>query len=311
MKLSELAAGSDELRLLRDGEFSAFGFCELQQTADMLVYITSESYIQRVMENPNVRAVLTTPWIAERLLDTGLGLITADDPAVSFCRLHNRCARSGLLYHMIDQPDTVIGEQCQISPRACIAEKGVVLGDRVIVEPGAVIRGNVTIGNDCFIGANSVIGVEGFKLYRVGSELIDMDHVGGVKIGDRVYISPCASIDTGIIEPTVIESDVRIAPHVQISHSVVIGESTIITAGVIICGSVRIGKRVWIGVNSAIKPLVEIGDNAYICIGSAVARSVKAGAKVSGNLAEDHMRRVMREKRLENLLRGKKTEIDG
>lgn len=291
MKLSELVKSFEGLQLLREGEFSSFGFCELHSTVDMLIYLNSEDYIQRARKNFNVRAVLTTPQIAELLLDTEFGLITADDPAGCFCEIHNMCVRKGLLY-VNNQADTVVGEQCKISPQAYVAQKGVIIGARVVVEPGAVILENVTIGDDCVVGANTIIGTRGFQFSRVGSRRVYMEHVGGVRIGNRVEILSGTAIASGLIEPTVIEHDVKIDNQVHIAHSNVIGEGTIITAGVKLCGSVHIGKRVWIGVNSSIAPLVEIGNDAFICIGSVVTQSVMAGAKVSGNFAEDHVQRM-------------------
>lgn len=304
MKLNELVEKFNGLQMLQDGEFSSFGFCELHQTEDMLVYINSENYIQKAKSNPNVRAVLTTLQIAEHFLDTGLGLVITDDPASRFYELHNSCVRNGLLYHMSNQLDTVVGDQCQVSSQAYVAQKGVILGSRVVIEPGAVIMENVTIGDDCVIGANTVVGTRGFQFSRVGPKRVYIEHVGGVRIGNRVEILSGTTIACGLFEPTVIEDDVKIDNLVHIGHSDRIGSGTIITAGTKLSGTVHIGKDVWMGVNSSVVQRAEIGDGAFICMGSVVTRCVKAGAKVSGNFAEDHARRKMHTKRLENLLYG-------
>ncbi len=302
MELSTIAKRFEGVHLVREGVFSSCGFCELHHTADMLVYITSEAYIAKAKKNPNVRSILTTPQLAEQLLETDYGLLTADDPAGLFCVIHNTLARSGLLYHM-NHSETVIGEQCSIAPEAYIAPRGVVLGSRVVVEPGAVIMENVTIGDDCTIGANTVVGTRGFQFPVVGSRRVYMEHVGGIRIGDRVEILSCSTIASGLFEPTVIEDDVKIDNLVHISHSDRIGSGTVIASGAKLCGIVHVGKDVWIGVNSSVAQFVEIGDGAYICIGSVVAQRVKAGAKVSGNFAEDHVSRVLREKKLGRLVR--------
>jgi len=304
MKLGTIAKRFEGVHLVQEGVFSSCGFCELHNTADMLVYITSETYIVKAKKNPNVRSILTTPLLADQLLGTGYGLLTTDDPAGLFCEIHNTLARSGLLYH-INHADTVMGEQCSISPAAYIAPRGVVLGSRVVVEPGAVILENVTIGDDCTIGANTVVGTRGFQFPFVGSQRVYMEHVGGVRIGDRVDILSGTTISCGLFEPTLIEDDVKIDNLVQIAHSDKIGSGTVIATGAKLCGSVHIGKDVWIGANSSVSQFVEIEDGAYICIGAVVAQRVRAGAKVSGNFAEDHVRRVLREKKLRSLLHGK------
>ncbi len=297
MKLSTIAKRFEGVSLVREGEFSSCGFCELHHTADMLVYITGEAYIAKAKKNPNVRSILTTPQLAEQFLETDYGLLTTDDPAGQFCEIHNTLARSGQLYHM-NRSETVIGEQCSIAPEAYIAPRGVVLGSRVVVEPGAVIMENVTIGDDCTIGANTVVGTRGFQFPVVGSRRVYMEHVGGVRIGNRVEILSCSAIAGGLFEPTVIEDDVKIDNLVHIGHSDRIGSGSVVVTGARLGGTVHVGKDVWLGMNSSVVQFAEIGDGAYICIGSVVTRNVSAGAKVSGNFAEDHVGRILREKKL-------------
>lgn len=66
----------------------------------------------------------------------------------------------GIVVH----PNTVMGENCNLSQEVTIGEGGrgnnrgvPVIGDRVYIGPGAKIFGNITIGNDVAIGANAVV----------------------------------------------------------------------------------------------------------------------------------------------------------
>ena len=51
------------------------------------------------------------------------------------------------------------------------------------------------------------------------------------------------------------------------------------------------------GLNATITSLKKVEDDTFICMGSAVSRKVKKGEKVSGNFAESHIERLLRERR--------------
>ena len=141
-----------------------------------------------------------------------------------------------------------------------------------------------------------------------GNDRIYMEHTGGVIIGNRVEILSGVTIASGLIEPTQIHDRVKIDNQVHIAHSDIIEESTMIAAGVKIGGSAHIGKSVWIGLNATICSLVDIGDEAYICMGAVVANKIKSAEKVSGNFAENHIERILREKKVQRFFRRDKTQ---
>ena len=63
---------------------------------------------------------------------------------------------------VVIHPDVVIGADCTIAQNVTIGRNPgdthvPVLGDRVYVGAGAVIFGEITIGDDTMIGANSVV----------------------------------------------------------------------------------------------------------------------------------------------------------
>ena len=49
---------------------------------------------------------------------------------------------------------------------------------------------------------------------------VHFPHIGGIKIGNRVWIGSNASIEKGSLEDTIIEDDVLIDDLVQIGHNV-------------------------------------------------------------------------------------------
>lgn len=308
MKLSELVARFPHLKLVRDGTFLSFGFCENKRTPGLLIYLNREDYVKNAKNNVNVSSVLTTPAIAEHLHTSNkYGLVTTEDPAKDFVEIHNYCVRNGLLYQTAEF-ETEIGDCCAISTQAHIAGKNVKIGRGTVIEPGAIIMENVIIGDDCVIGANTVVGSRGFQFCKSGNDRIYMEHTGGVIIGNRVEILSGVTIASGLIEPTQIHDRVKIDNQVHIAHSDIIEESTMIAAGVKIGGSAHIGKSVWIGLNATICSLVDIGDEAYICMGAVVPNKIKSAEKVSGNFAENHIERILREKKVQRFFRRDKTQ---
>lgn len=72
-----------------------------------------------------------------------------------------------------------------------------------------------------------------------------------------------------------------------IGHDVQVGNYCTISAFTHIMGRVKVGEGVFIGANAAIGPGVEVGDDAYVCMGSMVMGDVAPHAKVLGNPARE------------------------
>ncbi len=304
MKLSELAIRHSEIEVIKDGEFSSFGFCETKNVFGILVCIFREEYIDKPMQNSNVSCILTLDKYADYFIAKNYGVAVAKDPQKLFYEAHNQCVKDEVLY-FTDKAKTIIAEDCIISPYAVIATNSVKIGKGCIIEAGAVINEHVTIGDYCVIGSNSIIGTRGFQFYRGDDEYLYMEHVGGVIIDNHVEIFSGVTIASGLIEPTRIHNHVKIDNLVHISHSDEIGEKTLIASGSSIAGSVHIGKNVWIGINSSVSNFVKIGNGAYLCIGSVVTHNVNENEKVSGNFAENHIERILRENKVRKQFRRK------
>ena len=119
---------------------------------------------------------------------------------------------------------------------------------------GAVFE-NV-IHHTAYLGCNNTIG-EGVVAYGGFSMSVN------VTIGNFVTLLPCG-----------------------LGHDVVVEDYCTISTSTNLLGAVHVGKQVFIGANVAVAPHVNIGDGAYICMGSMVMKNVPAGAKVLGNPAK-------------------------
>lgn len=187
--------------------------------------------------------------------------------------------------------DAQLGENVTVGANAVI-ESGVVLGDNVSIGAGCFIGKSarigantklwsnvsvyheVEIGESCLIQANTVIGSDGFGYANDKGEWVKIPQVGSVKIGNRVEIGACTSIDRGALDDTIIEDNVILDNQMQIAHNVQIGYGTAMAGGTIVAGSTKIGKYCIIGGATVINGHIEIADGVTITGMGMVMRSI-------------------------------------
>ena len=172
-----------------------------------------------------------------------------------------------------------IGAHCYIASRVSI-------GDNTIVLPNTSIYGKVTIGADCYIKPGVVIGGPGFGFENDENGVpVHFPHTGEVIIGNNVYIGANATIDRATIDATIIEDNVKIDNLVHIAHNCVVGKNTLMTGCSTISGGVKIGENSWMAPNSTVYQQLKIGKNSRVGIGAVVLRNVKDDTTVFGNPA--------------------------
>ncbi|EGQ9934087.1 UDP-3-O-(3-hydroxymyristoyl)glucosamine N-acyltransferase, partial [Vibrio vulnificus] len=172
-------------------------------------------------------------------------------------------------------------------------ETGVTLGDNVVIGAGCFIGKNATIGQntklwanvtiyhqvqigaDCLIQAGTVIGSDGFGYANDRGEWIKIPQLGSVRIGNRVEIGACTTIDRGALDDTIIEDNVVLDNQLQIAHNVHIGYGTVMPGGTVVAGSTTIGKYCAIGGASVINGHITIADGVNITGMGMVMRSIE------------------------------------
>ena len=184
-------------------------------------------------------------------------------------------------------PNVVIGENTILYPNVTILDESTI-GKNTTIWPGAVVRERCHIGNDCIIHPNATIGADGFG-FRPDPErgLVKIPQIGNVIIGNNVEIGANSSVDRGKFSSTILGDGCKIDNLVQIGHNSKLGMFCIMAGNSGLAGSVTLGNGVIIGGSASIKDHVTIGDGAMIGAGSGVAADVEAGKTMLGYPAID------------------------
>lgn len=72
-----------------------------------------------------------------------------------------------------------------------------------------------------------------------------------------------------------------------LGHDVVVEDFATISSFSNLMGYVRIGRKVFLGSSVAVPPQINVGEEAFVCVGSMLARDVAPGARVMGNPARE------------------------
>lgn len=175
-------------------------------------------------------------------------------------------------------PDVEIGAQSVVGARSRIGAGGrlaarvtlchdVTIGDRVVIQPGAVIGG------------------EGFGFANERGSWEKIAQLGGVRIGDDVEIGANTTIDRGAISDTVIGNGVKLDNQIMIAHNVQIGDNTAMAGCSGISGSTKIGRNCMIAGGAGLVGHIEVCDNVFITGMTMVTRSITEPGSYSSGTA--------------------------
>ena len=189
-------------------------------------------------------------------------------------------APDGIHSAAVVEPDATIEEGVRIGPFTYVASGAVVgagavlmsnvtvgagarIGEGSLLHAGARIGERVEIGARAIIHQNASIGADGFsfvtpqegaaeearggmtdKITAQNTNLVRINSLGTVALGDDVEIGACTSIDRGTVSATRIGNNTKIDDLVMIGHNVIVGENCMICGQVGIAGSTVIGDRV-------------------------------------------------------------------
>lgn len=168
-----------------------------------------------------------------------------------------------------------IGDNCFIYPNVTICEN-VKIGYNTIIYPNVTCCSDSVIGDNCIIHPGAVIGSDGFgNIENADGSYTKIPQVGNVVIGNNVEIGANTTIDRAFIGSTIIGDGVRLDNLIHIAHNCEIGENTAMAAQVGLAGSVKVGKRNRFGGQVGIAGHLEITDDVILFAKAGVMKSIK------------------------------------
>ena len=179
-------------------------------------------------------------------------------------------------------PKVVIGDNTTIYPNVTILDE-CSIGKNTVIWSGTVIRERCHIGNDCILHPNATIGADGFG-FRPDPQrgLVKIPQIGNVIIGNNVEIGANSCVDRGKFSSTILGDGCKIDNLVQIGHNSKLGKFCIMAGNSGLAGSVTLGNGVIIGGSASIKDHTTIGDGAIVGAGSGVTGDIPAGKTMLG-----------------------------
>ncbi|MFT6755835.1 MAG: UDP-3-O-[3-hydroxymyristoyl] glucosamine N-acyltransferase [Urechidicola sp.] len=182
--------------------------------------------------------------------------------------------------------NVVLGDNVTVYPNVSIFDDSTI-GNHTVIWSGTVIRERSEIGNSCIFHANVSIGADGFGYRPSEQGLTKIIHIGNVVIGNNVEIGANSCVDRGKFSSTILGDGCKIDNLVQIGHNSVLGKFCIMAGNSGLAGSVTLGDGVIIGGSASIKDHTTIHSGAIVGAGSGVIADVAAGKTVLGYPACD------------------------
>ena len=168
-----------------------------------------------------------------------------------------------------------------------VVEPGASLGENVTVGPFAYIAGNVQIGSGCMIGPHAVMHPftsvgSGCRIHACAvigdlpQDLAFKEQESYVKIGANCVIREGVTIHRGT-KPgtsTVVGDGCFLMVNSHLAHNVQMGNNVILANGVLLAGYAEIGERVFFSGNSMVHQFARVGRLAMLGGGSGAAKDV-------------------------------------
>jgi len=161
--------------------------------------------------------------------------------------------------------DVTVGEQCTIHAGVVIRED-CELGDRVLLQPGAVI------GGDGF----GYVPDETGMLHKVPQR-------GRVILGDDVEVGANTTVDRASLSATVLADRVKLDNLIQIGHNSEIGEDVVVAAQSGFSGSTKVGRGAIVMGQVGVAGHLEIGTRSFLGARSGITKDVPDHAIVYGS----------------------------
>jgi len=184
----------------------------------------------------------------------------------------------------IVEAGAALGERVHLQAQVFVGREARI-GDDCWLMPGVVLAAECELGRRVKLQPGVVVGADGFGYEFVGGRHEKVPQVGNVLIGDDVEIGANSTLDRARFSRTSVGEGTKIDNLVQIAHNVVIGRHCLLCSQVGISGSTRLEDYVVLGGQAGLGGHITIGKGAKAGGQAGIAADVPAGTFVNGTPA--------------------------
>jgi bifunctional UDP-N-acetylglucosamine pyrophosphorylase/glucosamine-1-phosphate N-acetyltransferase len=221
-------------------------------------------------------------------------LVAGDADEVLGCNTRADLAGVDLAFRRRKRAELMAAGVSMLMPESILIDPDVTIGSDTLLEPGVQVLGKSRIGARCTIRTGSIlsdVNVEDGVLVKPYSVISSSYLSAETQVGPFAHLRDAARLMEGArvgnfveVKKSVLGERVK-AMHLTYLGDARIGSETNVGAGTITCNydgvnknPTRIGRRVFIGSDTALVAPVKVGDGAYIAAGSTVTDNVPADA---------------------------------
>lgn len=200
----------------------------------------------------------------------------------------------------------ILGKGVIISA-GCRIAGNVAIGAGTLIYSNVSIYEDSRIGKNCILHSGVVIGSDGFGFMLMQGVQQKIPQVGNVIIGDNVEIGANSCIDRATLGSTRIGEGSKLDNLVQIGHNCQIGKHCILCSQVGLAGSTILGDYVYLAGQVGVAGHCTIGDRTMVGAQSGVTGDLPADGRYFGSPAMDAnlTKRIMAsQKHLPEIYRG-------
>ncbi len=172
--------------------------------------------------------------------------------------------------------------------------RDVEIGEASVLHASVTVRERCVIGRRTTLHCGVAVGTDGFGYRPSATGLVKVPHLGNVVIGDDVEIGANTCIDRGKFGSTTIGDGTKIDNLCQIAHNCRIGRSCALSGLVGLAGSVTIGDGTRVGGGVGVADHISIGRGVTIAAKSGVMNDIPDGETWAGGPAPER-RHALRE----------------
>jgi UDP-N-acetylglucosamine acyltransferase len=189
-------------------------------------------------------------------------------------------------------------KQSLIHPQAII-EEGATIGKNVSIGPWSYISKDVVIGDNCVINSHVVIkgptkigeGNKFFQFASIGEDCQDLKYAGELTeliIGDNNVFRESCTVHRGTIQDnslTQIGSNNLFMAYTHVAHDCIVGSHCILANNASIAGHVHVGDYAILGGMTGVHQFCHIGAHSFVAANSLILKDIPPYLMVSGQPA--------------------------